>query len=170
MVKSMVQARRVRKYRVWPINTKNPAHEDNNQVSEALAGMLRTYTARMRDTSQAANDFFEDMQSALGGVLLRHGLSPLPKPLKIINTSKMKTHFIPDGPLHPPLVERQRGRQFGPPASIGILWDAKPEQDKDGKAQISYSTFLKLDLPDSHDLDYNLYWVESPQAITGVHV
>ena len=162
------------KYRTRDITMKGHFH-GNNKVSPTLANMLCTYTTRMRDTSPEAIDFFKDLQSALVEVLLRHDITPLPKSLNIIDTSKVQTHLVPHRALVPPLMERQLGPpllgcHFGSTASIGILWDTKPEQDKDGKAQLSHSTFLKLDLLDNQSLDYKLKWLESPQAITRVHV
>ena len=139
------------------VTMKKTAVVDENKASSELVSMLRTYASRMHDTSIEADVFFKKLKTELETVLRSNKITP-PRDIKIISTDGMIF-----GPPSPP----KRQRAYGPedfvsrdvPESalnIGILWKTKEIGEKDGKTQLSYSEFLKVEVtPSTRNVKFN---------------
>ena len=122
---------------------------DENKASPELVSMLRTYASRIHDTSIESDVFFKKLKTELETVLRSNKITP-PKDIKIVS---------PDGMIFGPPPPPKRQCAYGPedvecaiPESdlnIGILWRTKENGEKDGKAQLSYSEFLKVEVTPS---------------------
>ena len=118
--------------------------EKEKKASPELVSMLRTYILRMYDTSIAADAFFKKLKTELGTVLRANNITP-PMDMKIISTTGML--------FGPPPVKRQHAfrpedlaSSPEPALNIGILWKTKENGEKDGRTQLLYSEFLKVEV------------------------